>query len=55
MDSLSHALQWHTTLKYLISPPEGYLMPAVDLMSEINEIVRKLVNEEYENEVRMRH
>jgi len=40
-----------STLAYLKDPPEGYLMPAVDIMGELDSILGKVYNSHYDFEV----
>ncbi|PVH69132.1 hypothetical protein DL98DRAFT_661848 [Cadophora sp. DSE1049] len=40
-----------STLAYLKDPPEGYLMPAVDIMGEFDSILEKVYNSHYDFDV----
>lgn len=40
-----------STLAYLKDPPEGYLMPAVNIMGELDGIMGRLYNSHYDFDV----
>ncbi|KAL1956542.1 hypothetical protein VTO42DRAFT_7013 [Malbranchea cinnamomea] len=50
IDGLGAFWKWQSTIDYLKDPPEGYMMPAVDLRARITEIHDKVLKEEYPNE-----
>lgn len=43
-------LMWQSTVSYLKTPPEGYTGDAVDIIASMDDIARKLDNDEYSNE-----
>lgn len=51
LDSLEPYIEWQTTTAYLKDPPEGYLMPPIDIWSRLKQIKQKAhFRDGYENE-----
>lgn len=44
-------LQSQSTLAYLQNPPPGYLMASVDILGGLDDILQKVVNDEYAGEL----
>ena len=41
---------WHSTIGYLKNPPEGYLVPGIDIIGGMQEIRQKLRDGGYTNQ-----
>lgn len=50
LDGLSAFWQWHSTVDYLVDPPEGYQMPGTDIFARLAHIRDKAAAEKYQNE-----
>lgn len=50
VDGLRAFWQWHSTIDYLKDPPDGYLMPGVDLNKELRKIRDKAAGKKYDSE-----
>ncbi|OJD31424.1 peptidase s41 family protein [Diplodia corticola] len=50
VSEIYNILTWHSPLAYLKDPPEGYPNPPVDLLAGLEDIQRKIVDNEYESE-----
>ncbi|KAH7305385.1 hypothetical protein BKA65DRAFT_201856 [Rhexocercosporidium sp. MPI-PUGE-AT-0058] len=48
IDEIKKYAATQSTLAYLKGPPEGYLMPAVDIIGEFDSILRKVYNSHYD-------
>lgn len=50
LESIRGFLEIHSTLDYLVTPPPGFLFPAVDLVKSVDDIYSQIDNDEYSNE-----
>lgn len=50
VSSLEPYMRWQTTTAYLKNPPEGYMMPAIDIWAEHARILASLEDNSYKNE-----
>jgi hypothetical protein len=47
LDYLEPYVEWQSTLEPLANPPEGYLIPGVDVLAGLGQIRAKLSKSEY--------
>ena len=50
LNSLRTYIEFQSSIEYLQNPPSGYLLPAVDLITEFDDIQKRVENGTYESE-----